>query len=123
MTLIELVTYRRKGHAEHDNQSYVPAGEIEMWEKNNDPVDRYVTVLLEREGVERRELEALDRRAHDEIDAATDLADASPMPEPSDVLNGVYAVPPTVEPLWYRRGIEDAVDEHERPAGWGTYNG
>jgi len=27
VTLIELITYRRKGHAEHDNQSYVPAGE------------------------------------------------------------------------------------------------
>ena len=31
VTLIELMTYRRKGHAEHDNQSYVPAGEIEHW--------------------------------------------------------------------------------------------
>jgi len=28
VSLIELITYRRKGHAEHDNQSYVPAGEI-----------------------------------------------------------------------------------------------
>ena len=28
VTLIELMTYRRKGHAEHDNQSYVPEGEI-----------------------------------------------------------------------------------------------
>ena len=26
VTLIELMTYRRKGHAEHDNQRYVPAG-------------------------------------------------------------------------------------------------
>jgi pyruvate dehydrogenase E1 component alpha subunit/2-oxoisovalerate dehydrogenase E1 component alpha subunit len=31
VTLIELMTYRRKVHAEHDNQSYVPAGEIERW--------------------------------------------------------------------------------------------
>src|SRR3712207_3668372 len=30
VTLIELLTYRRKGHAEHDNQSYVPAGEAEQ---------------------------------------------------------------------------------------------
>src|SRR5574338_923479 len=44
VTLVELVTYRRKGHAEHDNQSYVPAGEIEWWEKNNDPIDRYLKV-------------------------------------------------------------------------------
>ncbi|HUO52274.1 MAG TPA: thiamine pyrophosphate-dependent dehydrogenase E1 component subunit alpha, partial [Gemmatimonadaceae bacterium] len=35
VTLVELVTYRRKGHAEHDDQRYVPDGEIEWWEKNN----------------------------------------------------------------------------------------
>ena len=39
------MTYRRKGHAEHDNQSYVPAGEIERWARENDPLDRYVTPL------------------------------------------------------------------------------
>ena len=42
VTLIELMTYRRKGHAEHDNQSYVPDGEIERWARENDPLDRYV---------------------------------------------------------------------------------
>src|SRR5574338_451085 len=41
VTLVELVTYRRKGHAEHDNQSYVPPGERERWAAENDPVDRY----------------------------------------------------------------------------------
>ena len=35
------MTYRRKGHAEHDNQSYVPPGEIERWARENDPLDRY----------------------------------------------------------------------------------
>ncbi len=46
--LIEAKTYRRKGHAEHDDQRYVPAGEIEWWEKHNDPIDRYEKYLLER---------------------------------------------------------------------------
>src|SRR5687767_15811794 len=31
VTLVELMTYRRKGHAEHDNQSYVPPGELDKW--------------------------------------------------------------------------------------------
>src|SRR5690606_15144837 len=44
-TLIELMTYRRKGHAEHDNQSYVPPGEIEQWETTNDPIARYTKYL------------------------------------------------------------------------------
>ena len=54
VTLVELITYRRKGHAEHDNQSYVPAGEIERWARENDPIDRYLAVLRDELGVERR---------------------------------------------------------------------
>lgn len=45
--LIEAHTYRRKGHAEHDNQSYVPAGEIDFWARNNDPLDRCERYLKE----------------------------------------------------------------------------
>ena len=45
VSLVELMTYRRKGHAEHDNQSYVPEGEIERWERDNDPITRYATRL------------------------------------------------------------------------------
>src|SRR5918993_4809146 len=60
VTLIELMTYRRKGHAEHDNQSYVPAGEIERWAAENDPIDRYVRVLTEREGITEGELAEID---------------------------------------------------------------
>src|ERR1700738_754831 len=36
--LIEAKTYRRKGHAEHDDQRYVPKDEIEWWEQHNDPI-------------------------------------------------------------------------------------
>ena len=123
VTLIELKTYRRKGHAEHDNQSYVPSGEIDWWEKHNDPLDRYVAALLESDTATRERLEEIDQRVQKEIDEATDTAEASPAPEPTDALVGIYADPPTVDPLWYRAGIASAVDAHERPAGWGTYNG
>src|SRR5947199_1737307 len=44
--LIEVKTYRRKGHAEHDDQHYVPQGELEQWAKANDPIDRYRQRLL-----------------------------------------------------------------------------
>ncbi len=121
--LIEVVTYRRKGHAEHDNQSYVPPGEIERWERENDPLDRYLRVLHEDLDIPESEMTAVDARVSEEIDAATDIAESSPMPEPTDALVGVYAEPPGVEPLWYRSGVRSAVAEHERPAGWGTFNG
>jgi len=122
VTLIELTTYRRKGHAEHDNQSYVPEGEIERWASSNDPLDRYVKVLAA-DGVTAEEITAIDARVTEEIDRATDEADASPMPEPADALVGVYAEPPTTPELWFRRGVRSAVDSHERPQGWGTHDG
>ena len=123
VTLIELITYRRKGHAEHDNQSYVPPGEIEQWETGNDPIARYVRVLLEDEGFTQAELAETDARVQREIDAATDEAERSPMPDPLDALVGIHADPPTVEPLWFRSGVRSAVAVHERPASWGTHDG
>jgi pyruvate dehydrogenase E1 component alpha subunit/2-oxoisovalerate dehydrogenase E1 component alpha subunit len=123
VTLVELITYRRKGHAEHDNQSYVPEGEIEWWEKNNDPLDRYVRVLLDEEQEKRSALEKIDARVKQEIDEATDLAEQSPMPEAGDALAGIYADPAVTEPLWFREGVRSAVAQHERPASWGTFNG
>lgn len=120
---IELVTYRRKGHAEHDNQSYVPPGEIEQWESGNDPIDRYIRVLREQEGVTEEELARIDARIQSEIDEATDQAEASPMPEPLDALVGIYADPPQVDPLWFRAGVRSAVEKHERPSSWGTHDG
>jgi TPP-dependent pyruvate/acetoin dehydrogenase alpha subunit len=123
VTLVELMTYRRKGHAEHDNQSYVPAGEIERWARENDPLDRYARRLTGSEGVAAAELESLDARVQAEIDDATDVAERSPPPEPRDCLRGIYADPPEAPALWYREGIRSAVERHERPAGWGTHDG
>ena len=121
VTLIELMTYRRKGHAEHDNQSYVPAGEIERWAAENDPLDRYLVVLRDQIGASDDEIAAIDARVIAEVDAATDEAEKSPPPEPLDALLGVYADPPSERPLWFRAGTERAVDVNERPEGWGTW--
>jgi len=121
VTLVELMTYRRKGHAEHDNQSYVPAGEIDKWAGENDPIDRYVNRLIA-EGFDESELAAMDKRVVEEIDRATDEADASPMPDPTDALVGIYADPPALEPLWFREGVKSAVEKHERPSSWGTHD-
>jgi len=122
VSLVELVTYRRKGHAEHDNQSYVPAGEIDWWALNNDPIDRYRHVLQESFGFDAAELAATDERVQVIVDDATAEAESSPPPQPLDALVGIYAEPPTESPLWFREGSRAAVEENERAEGWGTWN-
>ncbi len=122
VSLLEFMTFRRKGHAEHDNQSYVKPGEVEQWAAENDPIDRYVRVLLEREKVPRATLDAIDARIHAEVDAATDTAEASPFPQPLDALVGVYADRPVESPLWYREGADTSALGKERAEGWGTFD-
>src|SRR5439155_974111 len=65
---IEVKTYRRKGHAEHDDQHYVPQHELEWWAKENDPIDRYVQRLLGSGWAEEQELKEIDERVRVEID-------------------------------------------------------
>jgi TPP-dependent pyruvate/acetoin dehydrogenase alpha subunit len=120
VSLIELMTYRRKGHAEHDNQSYVPVGEIERWERENDPLDRYIKRLVEDLGFKSVDVEAVDERVRVEVDRATEEAEKSPPPQALDALEGVYADPPREQPHWYRKG-GSVVKKHERAAGWGVF--
>jgi pyruvate dehydrogenase E1 component alpha subunit/2-oxoisovalerate dehydrogenase E1 component alpha subunit len=87
--LLEVVTYRRKGHAEHDSQSYVPAGEIEEW-TTRDPIDRYVKRLLDSKWATQRELDAIDAEVAAQIDEAREQAEASGFPEPTAFLSDVY---------------------------------
>jgi len=86
VSLVELITYRRKGHAEHDNQSYVPAGEIERWARENDPIDRYVARLQGEFKFAADELQAIDDRVRREVDEATEIADQSPPVVPVDLV-------------------------------------
>ena len=120
-SIVELMTFRRKGHAEHDNQSYVQPGEVERWAAENDPIDRYVARLAA-EGVTGAALAAVDARVQQEIDAATDLAEQSGVPEPLDALRGIYADPPSASPLWFREGKATVVERSERPSSWGTFD-
>ena len=101
-TLIELMTFRRKGHAEHDNQSYVSREELEAWARK-DPLDGYVRRLTQSGWAAREELEAVDTRILGELDAAVAACENEPFPAPESALDGVYADPPRVESEWYRR--------------------
>ncbi|HEY4321776.1 MAG TPA: thiamine pyrophosphate-dependent dehydrogenase E1 component subunit alpha [Gemmatimonadales bacterium] len=123
VTLLELMTYRRKGHAEHDNQSYVPPGEIERWAETNDPIDRYIRRLTTEFGFEPSALAAIDAEVGATVDAATDIAEQSPACDGPDALRGVYASQAAMPVQWYRGEAGTAVASHERPAGWGTHDG
>src|SRR5947207_13127213 len=99
--LIEAKTYRRKGHAEHDDQRYVPEGEIEYWEKQNDPIDRFERFLLNQKVATKEKLDEITANVMSEIDEDSEWAESSPMPEPEAAVYGVFdnsIVPPAFRP-------------------------
>src|SRR5690242_1165894 len=79
---IEVKTYRRKGHAEHDDQHYVPKDVLELWSKSNDPIDRFTQRLLAADMVSESDLKDIDDRVRVEVDQATDACANEPLPEP-----------------------------------------
>ena len=99
--LIEAKTYRRKGHAEHDDQRYVPEGEIEWWEKHNDPIDRYERYLLEGGVANKGKLAEITGAVVREIEEDCAWAESSPMPDPEQAAYRVFdneVVAPALRP-------------------------
>lgn len=85
-TLIEALTYRWRGHSKSDRQAYRTRAEVKEWQKK-DPIRR----LAEWAGVDEAELEALKKDAREKIEAAVAFAEASPEPDISAIMEGVYA--------------------------------
>jgi pyruvate dehydrogenase E1 component alpha subunit/2-oxoisovalerate dehydrogenase E1 component alpha subunit len=88
--IIEAMTYRRKGHAEHDNQSYVPKGEIEYWAENNDPISRFERFLNEEKLLNQKEMEKIVAEVSDYLESELAIADEAGMPEPVSAAYGVF---------------------------------
>ena len=88
--LIEAMTYRRKGHAEHDNQSYVPTGEIDFWAQNNDPINRYERFLTTEKIAGESDLEKIVAEVSDYLESELAIAETAGMPEPISAAYDVF---------------------------------
>ena len=89
VTLLEVKTFRMKGHAEHDNAAYVPPELLEQW-KAKDPVARFEKKLIEDGTASQQDFDAIQQRVRDEVDRATDEAERSPMPRPEEAALGLF---------------------------------
>jgi TPP-dependent pyruvate/acetoin dehydrogenase alpha subunit len=90
--MLEMKTFRMKGHAEHDDAGYVPRELIEHW-KGRDPILRFERHLTEGGLATNEELAAILAEVDRELDAEVDFALASPFPPPERAEEGVYAEP------------------------------
>ena len=103
VSMIEVVTYRRKGHAEHDDQRYQDQAEILHWAQTNDPVDRYVERGMRDGWLTQDLMSEVRERVKQELDAAIAECENEPLPSADTALTDVFADPKEEESLWFRR--------------------
>jgi len=93
-TLIEAKTMRMRGHAAHDDASYVPQELLAEWEQK-DPIRRYEHLLRDEGLLSDAQAGEIARRVQETVDDAMTFAVDSPYPAGSEALEGVFCdVPP-----------------------------
>lgn len=87
-SIIECVTMRMRGHAEHDPYDYVPKEQLEEWSKK-DPVTQTRALLLKKKATE-KELLALEETCKHEIEEAVNYANTLPPPDDEEAFRNVF---------------------------------
>jgi 2-oxoisovalerate dehydrogenase E1 component len=90
--ILELMTFRMRGHEEASGTKYYPEGLQAEWEPK-DPVSNFETYLLQEGILDAQAIESIKHQFKEEIQHAFDLANAAPkiIPDLSEELNDVYA--------------------------------
>jgi pyruvate dehydrogenase E1 component alpha subunit len=91
-TLLECLTLRMEGHAVHDDAFYVPKVMFERWAES-DPIERFRTWLRTQVDMSDEEENDISTGVKKLLNDALRRAEESPLPDPSDLLEGVYATP------------------------------
>ncbi len=89
-TFIEAKTFRMRGHAAHDNQSYVPKEVLDQWQKR-DPIVHLEKWLKENKVASGADIDQVKTRVGSLLDEDLAWAEDQPSPVPGDALGGVYA--------------------------------
>ncbi len=88
-TLLEMKTYRYKGHSVSDPQKYRTKDEVEEY-KNQDPITKVTKTILDNNFATEAELKAIDDKITLIVDASVKFAEESPWPDDSEVYKDVY---------------------------------
>jgi acetoin:2,6-dichlorophenolindophenol oxidoreductase subunit alpha len=84
--LVEVETYRWKGHSKSDKQAYRTRDEVKEW-MAKEPIRRFANLV----GMGEEEIEQRRLVVREKIKKAVEFAEASPEPAVESILEGVYA--------------------------------
>ncbi len=88
-TLLNIETYRYKGHSMSDPQKYRTKNEVHEYQEK-DPITHVKNVLLDNKWMTSDEIKAVEKEVKAEVEEAVKFAEESPLPEPYELYEDVY---------------------------------
>ena len=88
-TLLEIKTYRYKGHSISDPQKYRTKEEVEEY-KQRDPIQQVLDTILAQKFATQKEIDAINNRIAGTVNESVKFAEESPWPNDDEVLKDIY---------------------------------
>ena len=88
-TLLDIRTYRYKGHSMSDPQKYRSKEEVAEWQEQ-DPIEHVLRVIRENNFLTEKEIEDIDTWVKNEVDESIRFAEESPLPPAEELYKDVY---------------------------------
>ncbi len=89
-TLIEAKTYRIKGHFVGDPEMYRTKAEVQERFEKDDPLKNFVSDVLAKGWLKKAELDQIETKITEEVDAAVDSARKDPYPDDNELYSDLY---------------------------------
>jgi pyruvate dehydrogenase E1 component alpha subunit len=90
--LLEIITYRFKGHSMSDPAKYRTKEELESY-KAKDPIEMVLKTMKEKKMATDSQLESINKRVKEIVEESVKFAEESPYPDPSELYKDVYMQP------------------------------
>jgi pyruvate dehydrogenase E1 component alpha subunit len=89
--ILEMLTYRYRGHSMSDPAKYRSREEVEKVRNEQDPIEQVRERLLQKKWASENDLKKIDAGVRDIVNEAAEFATQDPEPSPSDLYTDVYA--------------------------------
>jgi pyruvate dehydrogenase E1 component alpha subunit len=87
--LLEIMTYRFRGHSMGDPERYRNQDEVKKWEES-DPIGIFNRFLLEKKIAKKEELDQIEKLAEEIVADAVQFAESSPEPAAEELFRHIY---------------------------------
>lgn len=87
--LLDIRTYRYKGHSMSDPQKYRTKDEVKEWQAQ-DPIEKVLETIKSKKYATEKQLEEIKQRVKDMVEESVTFAEESPLPDASELYKDVY---------------------------------